>query len=59
MEEIMKKFKDSMKSLNDKDLEIVSNNLHKNNMRIEKEVRFSLTEPHHQSNRSYTSIRVS
>lgn len=59
MDEIMRKFKESMESLNDKDLEIVSNNLHKNNMRIEKEVRFSLTEPHHRSDRSYTSIRVS
>ena len=54
----MKKFKDSMKSLNEKDMEIVSNNLHKNNVRIERDIRFSLLTKESQSKRSYTSMRV-
>lgn len=58
MDEIMKKFKDSMKSLNEKDMEIVSNNLHKNNVRIERDIRFSLLTKESQSKRSYTSMRV-
>lgn len=58
MDEIMKKFKDSMKSLNEKDMEIVSNNLHKNNVRIERDIRFSLLIKESQSKRSYTSMRV-
>lgn len=59
MDEIMKKFKDSMKSLNEKDMEIVSNNLHKNNVRIERDIRFSLLMKEPQpTKRSYTSMRV-
>ena len=58
MDEIMKKFKDSMKSLNEKDMEIVSNNLHKNNVRIERDIRFSLLTKESQSKRSYTFMRV-
>lgn len=58
MDETMKKFKDSMKSLNEKDMEIVSNNLHKNNVRIERDIRFSLLTKETQSKRSYTSIRI-
>lgn len=58
MDEIMKKFKDSMKSLNEKDMEIISNNLHKNNVRIERDIRFSLLTKESQSKRSYTSMRV-
>ena len=58
MDETMKKFKDSMKSLNEKDMEIVSNNLHKNNVRIERDIRFSLLTKESQSKRSYTSMRV-
>ena len=42
MEEAMSAFKTAMKSLNEKDMEIVSKNLHKNNMRIERDIRFSL-----------------
>ena len=42
MDEAIKRFKDSMKSLNNKDVEIVSKNLHKNNMRIDRDIRFSL-----------------
>ena len=59
MEETIKKFKDSMKSLNEKDMEIVSNNLHKNNVRIERDIRFSLLIRESQpTKRSYTSMRV-
>lgn len=59
MDETMKKFKDSMKSLNEKDMEIVSNNLHKNNVRIERDIRFSLlTRESQPTKRSYTSMRV-
>lgn len=59
MEETIKKFKDSMKSLNEKDMEIVSNNLHKNNVRIERDIRFSLlTRESQPTKRSYTSMRV-
>ncbi len=60
-EDIMKKFKDAMNSLNDEDMEIVSTNLHKNNMRIERDIRFSyLTRESSQptNKRSYTSMRV-
>lgn len=42
MDDIMKNFRDAMKSLNDKDKEIVSNNLHKNNVRIDRDIKFSL-----------------
>ena len=59
MDNIMKKFKDAMKSLNDEDMEIISRNLHKNNMRIERDIRFSLLKESQQTKRSYTSIRVS
>lgn len=59
MDETMKKFKDSMKYLNEKDMEIVSNNLHKNNVRIERDIRFSLLMKEPQpTKRSYTSMRV-
>lgn len=59
-DEIMKKFKDAMNSLNEKDLEIVSNNLHKNNMRIERDIRFSLliNESQLTERSNYTSMRV-
>ena len=58
MNDIINNFKDAMKSLNEKDLEIVSNNLHKNNMRIERDIRFSLLRESQPTKRSYTSIRV-
>ena len=56
--DIINNFKNAMKSLNEKDLEIVSNNLHKNNMRINRDIRFSLLTKETQSKRSYTSMRV-
>lgn len=56
--DIMNSFKNAMKSLNEKDLEIVSNNLHKNNMRINRDIRFSLLTKETQFKRSYTSMRV-
>lgn len=57
MDEIMKKFKDSMKSSNEKDMEIVSNNLHKNNVRIERDIRFSLLMKEPQpTKRSYITL---
>lgn len=56
--DIINSFKNAMKSLNEKDLEIVSNNLHKNNMRINRDIRFSLLTKETQSKRSYTSMRV-
>ena len=55
MEETMNIFKAAMKSLNEKDMEIVSKNLHKNNMRIERDIHFSLLTRESQSKRSYTS----
>ena len=59
MDEAMKRFKDSMKSLNVKDMEIVSKNLHKNNVRIERDIHFSLlTRESQPTKRSYTSMRV-
>ena len=59
MEEAINKFRDAMKSLDKKDMEIVSSNLHKNNVRIERDIRFSLLmkEPP-PTKRSYTSMRV-
>ena len=59
MNEAINKFRDAMKSLDKKDMEIVSSNLHKNNVRIERDIRFSLLmkEPH-PTKRSYTSMRV-
>lgn len=54
----MDTFKTAMKSLNEKDMEIVSNNLHKNNVRIERDIHFSLLAKESQSKRSYTSMRV-
>ena len=56
--DIINNFKDAMKSLNDEDMEIVSNNLHKNNMRIERDIRFSLLRESQPTKRSYTSMRV-
>ena len=56
--EIINNFKNAMQSLNEKDLEIVSNNLHKNNVRIDRDIRFSLLSNETRSKRSYTSIRV-
>lgn len=59
MEETMNKFRDAMKSLDKKDMEIVSNNLHKNNVRIDRDIRFSLlTRESQPTKRSYTSMRV-
>ena len=56
---IMTNFKNVMKFLSEKDLEIVSNNLHKNNVRIDRDIRFSLLrESQSKSKRSYTSMRV-
>ena len=55
---IINNFKNAMKSLNEKDLEIVSNNLHKNNVRIDRDIRFSLLSNETRSKRSYTSMRV-
>ena len=56
--DIINNFKNAMKFLNEKDLEIVSNNLHKNNVRIDRDIRFSLLSNETRSKRSYTSIRV-
>ena len=59
MNEAINKFRDAMKSLDKKDMEIVSSNLHKNNVRIERDIRFSLLrESQSKSKRSYTSMRV-
>lgn len=58
MDDIIKNFRDAMKSLNEKDMEVVSNNLHKQNMRIDRYIRFSLLTKESQSKRSYTSMRV-
>lgn len=59
MNEAINKFRDAMKSLDKKDMEIVSNNLHKNNVRIERDIRFSLLMKESQpTKRSYTSMRV-
>ena len=59
MEEAINKFRDAMKSLNKNDMEIVSKNLHKNNVRIERDIRFSLlTRESQPTKRSYTSMRV-
>ena len=59
MNDIMNNFKNAMKFLSEKDLEIVSNNLHKNNVRIDRDIRFSLLrESQSKSKRSYTSMRV-
>lgn len=38
---IMEKFRASMKALNEQDLEVVSNNLHKNNMRVEQNLKYA------------------
>lgn len=56
--DIINNFKNAMKFLNEKDLEIVSNNLHKNNVRIDRDIRFSLLRESQPIKRSYTSIRV-
>ena len=56
--DIINNFKNAMQSLNEKDLEIVSNNLHKNNVRIDRDIRFSLLSNETRSKRSYTSMRV-
>ena len=53
MEEIMNKFKASMKALNSKELEIVSNNLHKNNVRVDRDITFS-----HIKQPKYASMRL-
>ena len=59
MNEAINKFRDAMKSLDKKDMEIVSSNLHKNNVRIERDIRFSLLMKEPQpTKRSYTSMRV-
>lgn len=59
MNEAINKFRDAMKYLDKKDMEIVSNNLHKNNVRIERDIRFSLlTRESQPTKRSYTSMRV-
>lgn len=58
MNDIINNFKTAMKSLNEKDMEIVSNNLHKNNVRIDRDIRFSLLTKESQAKRSYTSMRV-
>ena len=59
MNEAINKFRDAMKSLDKKDMEIVSNNLHKNNVRIERDIRFSLLMKEPQpTKRSYTTMRV-
>ena len=58
MDEAIKNFKNSMKFLNNKDMEIVSNNLHKNNMRIERDIRISLLRESKSIKRSYTSMRI-
>lgn len=58
MDDIMKNFRDAMKSLNEKDMEVVSNNLHKQNVRIDRDIRFSLLTKESQLKRSYTSMRV-
>lgn len=59
MEEAMSAFKTAMKSLNKNDMEIVSKNLHKNNVRIDRDIRFSLLMKEPQpTKRSYTSMRV-
>ena len=42
MNEAINKFRDAMKSLDKKDMEIVSSNLHKNNVRIKRDIQFSL-----------------
>ena len=54
MEETMNIFKTAMKSLNEKE-EIVSKNLHKNNVRIDRDIRFSLLRESQPDKRSYTS----
>lgn len=59
MNEAINKFRDAMKYLDKKDMEIVSSNLHKNNVRIERDIRFSLLMKEPQpTKRSYTSMRV-
>ena len=59
MNEAINKFRDAMKSLDKKDMEIVSSNLYKNNVRIERDIRFSLLMKEPQpTKRSYTSMRV-
>jgi hypothetical protein len=49
---IMERFRASMKALNEKDMEIVSNNLHKQNVRIDRDIRFSQLKP------KYTKMRL-
>lgn len=51
-EMIMDKFRDAMKSLNEKDLEVVSNNLHKQNLRIDRDIKFAQFKP------KYTKMRL-
>ncbi len=59
MDNAFDRFRDAMKSLNEKDMEVVSNNLHKNNMRIERDIRFSyLSKESQPSHRSTTSMIV-
>ena len=59
MNEAINKVRDAMKYLDKKDMEIVSSNLHKNNVRIERDIRFSLLMKEPQpTKRSYTSMRV-
>ena len=38
---IMNKFRASMKALTENDMEVVSNNLHKNNVRIEQNLKYA------------------
>ena len=57
--DIINNFKNAMKFLSEKDLEIVSKNLHKNNMRIDRDIRFSfLTKKSQPTKRRYTSMIV-
>ena len=59
MNEAINKFRDAMKSLDKKDMEIVSSNLHKNNVRIKRDIQFSLlTKEPEPTKRSYTTMRV-
>ena len=48
----IERFRASMKALNEKDMEVVSNNLHKQNMRIDRDIRFSQIKP------KYTKMRL-
>ena len=55
MDEAMNGFREAMKFLNKKDIEIISKNLHKNNVRIDRDIRFSLLRESQPAKRSYTS----